>query len=191
MVLDDLEDTKKGPFCKPYGQLYYENLEKMPSFQVIEAYLFCLSEASQKIQQAVAILEGILEKGAKKLTDIDDPQEMQHIYGKLTSSRVDIEKEIEHLSQDRREIDKLIAMYSENGVFVMPIHDFMTIFDADYAIKVEKKRTDSDELYQAEIKGKDIDGCAGFDHLNKVMTGHLLKKVLARQEKAEECRADE
>lgn len=191
MVLDDLEDTKKGPFCKPYGQLYYENLEKLPSFQVVEAYLFCLSEASQKIQQAVTILEGILEKGATKLKDIDDPQEMQHLYGKLTSSRVEIEKEIEHLSEDRREIDKLISLYSEKGVFAMPTHEFMSIFDAEFAIKVEKKRTDSDELYHVDIKGKDLDGCAGFEHLNKVMTGHLIRKVLSRQEKAEECRTVE
>jgi uncharacterized protein YajQ (UPF0234 family) len=191
MVLDDLEDTKKGPFCKPYGQLYYENLEKLPSFQVVEAYLFCLSEASQKIQQAVAILEGILEKGATKLKDIDEPQEMQHLYGKLTSSRVEMEKEIEHLSEDRREIDKLISLYSEKGVFAMPIHEFMSIFDAEYAIKVEKKRTDSDELYQADIKGRDLDGCAGFDHLNKVMTGHLIRKVLSRQKKPIEEKAVE
>ncbi|GAI22224.1 unnamed protein product, partial [marine sediment metagenome] len=31
MMLDSIEDLDKGPFCKPYGQLYYENLEKMPS----------------------------------------------------------------------------------------------------------------------------------------------------------------
>jgi hypothetical protein len=178
MVLDDLEDTKKGPFCKPYGQLFYENLEKLPSFQVIEAYLNCLSEAKRKIQQAVDILEGSLQKGTEKLKEIEEPEQMQFMYGQVTGSRVEIEKEIEHLSQDRREIDKLISQYSENGIFAMPVHNFMTIFDAEYTIKVEKKRTESDELYYTDIKGKDLSGCAGFEHFNKVMTGYLIKKIV-------------
>lgn len=186
MVLDDLEDTKKGPFCKPYGQLFYENLEKMPSFQVIEAYLNCLSEAKQKIQQAVAILEGTLQRGSEKLKEIDEPEEVQFMFGQVTGSRVEIEKEIEHLSQDRREIDKLISQYSESGIFAMPVHDFMTIFDAEYAIKVEKKRTESDELYFTDIKGKDLAGCAGFEHFNKVMTGYLIRKVLTGKEDPEQ-----
>ena len=185
MVLDDLEDTKKGPFCKPYGQLFYENLEKIPSFQVIEKYLHCLAEAKQKTKQAITILEGILQKGAEKLKEIDEPEEMQYMFGKVTSSRVEIEKEIEHLSQNRREIDKLISLYSEKGIFAMPIREFMTIFDADYAVKVEKKRTETDELYYTNIKGKDLDDCPGFDHLNKIMTGHLIKKILAGKEEEE------
>jgi hypothetical protein len=178
MVLDDIEDTQKGPFCKPYGQLFYDNLKKMPSFQVIEAYLNCLTEAKQKIQQAVAILEGTLQRGTEKLKEISEPEEMQFMFGQVTASRVEIEKEIEHLSQDRREIDTLISQYSEKGIFAMPIHEFMTIFDAEYSIKVEKKRTESDELYCTDIKGKDLAGCAGFEHFNKVMTGYLIKKVL-------------
>ncbi len=182
MVLDDIEDTKKGPFCKPYGQLFYENLEKMPSFQVIEAYLNCLTEAKLKIQQAVAILEGTLKRGTEKLKEITEPEEMQFMFGQVTASRVEIEKEIEHLSEDRREIDKLISRYSEKGIFAMPVHDFMTIFDAEYTIKVEKKRTESDELYYADIKGKDLSGCAGFEHFNKIMTGYLIKKVLTEKE---------
>ena len=64
MMLDSIEDLDKGPFCKPYGQLYYENLEKMPSFQVIEAYLSCLFEAKDGIQKAISVLEGILKKGS-------------------------------------------------------------------------------------------------------------------------------
>ncbi|HEC78885.1 MAG TPA: hypothetical protein ENI34_07050, partial [candidate division WOR-3 bacterium] len=69
MVLDNMEDLDKGPFCKPYGQLFFENLEKMPSFQVVEAYLSCLLEAQDKIQKAISILEGILKKGADKLKE--------------------------------------------------------------------------------------------------------------------------
>ncbi len=186
MVLDDLEDPQKGPFCKPYGQLFYENLEKIPSFQVIQKYLTCLSEAKQKIQQAVTILEGILQKGSEKLKEINEPEKMQFMFGKITSSRVEIEKEIEHLSQDRREIDKLISLYSEKGIFSMPVREFMTIFDSDYAIKVEKKKTETDELYYADIKGQDLEGCAGYDHLNKVMTGHLIKKILMPTEEHKE-----
>ncbi|MBE0432551.1 hypothetical protein IBX73_03685 [candidate division WOR-3 bacterium] len=182
MVLDDLEDTKKGPFCKPYGQLFYDNLEKIPPFQVIAKYLSCLSQAKDKIQQAITILEGVLQKGADKIKEIDEPEEVQRTYGRVTNSRFEIEKEIEHLAQDRREIDKLISLYSEKGILTMPVRDFMTIFDADYSIKVEKKRSESDELYYADIKSKDLDDCAGFDHLNKIMTGYLIKKVLIRRE---------
>jgi hypothetical protein len=111
---------------------------------------------------------------------------MQFMFGQVTGSRVEIEKEIEHLSQDRREIDKLISQYSENGIFAMPVHDFMTIFDAEYVIKVEKKRTESDELYYTDIKGKDLAGCAGFEHFNKVMTGYLIRKVLTGKEESEQ-----
>ena len=178
MVLDDLEDPQKGPFCKPYGQLFYDNLEKIPSFQVIEKYLICLSEAKQKIQQAVTILEGVLQKGSEKMKEIKEPEKIQFIFGKMTSSRVEIEKEVEHLSQDRREIDKLISLYSERGIFSMPVRDFMTIFDSEYAIKVEKKNTETDELDYTDIKGQDLDGSAGFEHLNKIMTGHLIKRIL-------------
>jgi len=31
MVFDSIENIDKGPFCKPYGQLFYDNLEKMPA----------------------------------------------------------------------------------------------------------------------------------------------------------------
>lgn len=186
MVLDDLEDPQKGPFCKPYGQLFYENLEKIPSFQVIERYLTCLSEAKQKIQKAVTILEGVLQKGSEKMKEIKEPDKMQFMFGKMTKSRVEIEKEIEHLSQDRREIDKLISLYSENGIFAMPVREFMTIFDSDYAVKVEKKNTETDELYYTDIKGQDLEGCAGFEHLNKIMTGYLIKKVLTTAEETKQ-----
>ncbi len=182
MVFDDMEDTERGPFCKPYGQLFFENLEKMPSFQVIEAYLSCLLEAQDRIQKAISILEGILKRGADKMKEIKNPMDLQYFFGKATKSRGAIEKEIEHLSQNRREIDNLIAQYSENGIFNMPIREFMTAFDSDYKVKVEKKRVDSDELYVTEIKGKDLVGCAGFDHLNKVMTGYLLKKLIKKRE---------
>ncbi len=181
MVFDDMEDIKKGPFCKPYGQLFYENLEKMPSFQVIEAYLSCLLEAQDKIQKAMAILEGILKKGADKLKEIDKPIDLQYMFGKSTGSRGDIEKEIEHLAQNRREIDNLIAQYSEKGLLKMPLKEFMTSFDSEYKIKVEKKRSDSEELYLTEISGSDLAGCAGFNHLNKVMTGYLLKKLIKKK----------
>ncbi len=183
MVLDDLEDTKKGPFCKPYGQLFYENLEKIPSFQVIEKYLGCLSEAKDKMQQAITILEGVIQKGGEKIREIEEPAEIQQTYGRVTSSRFEIEKEIEHLAQDRREIDKLLSLYSEKGIFAMPIREFMAIFDVDYLIKVEKKRAETDELYYTDIKSTDLDDCPGFDHLNKVMTGHLIKKILIKKEK--------
>ncbi len=186
MVFDDLEDTQKGPFCKPYGQLFFENLEKIPSFQVIHKYLTCLTEAKKKIQQAITILDEVLKKGNERLKQIEEPKEMQYIFGKVTSSRVEIEKEIEHLSEDRREIDKLISLYSEKGIFAMPLRDFMTIFDADHAIKVEKKKSETDELYYTDIKGKDLEACAGFDNLNKVMTGHLIKKILAGTEEQKE-----
>lgn len=180
MVLDDLEDIQKGPFCAPFGQLFYDNLEKMPSFQVIEAYLSCLLEANNKIQKAIAILEGILKRGVDQLKTIEQPEDLQYIYGKTTGSRGEIEKEIEHLSQHRRDIDNLIARYSEKGILDTPITSFMIAFDAEYKVRVEKKRSDSDELYYTDIKASDLIGCAGFEHLNKVMTGHLLKNLLQR-----------
>lgn len=181
-MLDDIEDLKKGPFCKPYGQLFYDNLEQMPSFQVIEAYLACLLEAQDKIQKAIAILEGVLKKGSDKLRDIETPVDLQFMFSQLTNARGEIEKEIEHLAHNRRNIDDLISSYSEKGLLNMPIKDFMIPFDAEYRIKVEKKRSDSDELYLAEISGKDLKGCAGSEHLNKVMTGYLLRKLIAARE---------
>ncbi len=181
MVLDDLEDIEKGPFCAPFGQLFYENLDMMPSFQVMEAYLLCLIEANSKIEKAIAILEGILKKGSERLKTIEQPEEMQYVFGKTTGSRGDIEKEIEELSQHRRDINTLIARYSEKGIMNTPISSFMIAFDAEYTVKVEKKRSDSEELYCAEIKASDLIGCAGFEHLNKVMTGHLLKKLLQKE----------
>jgi hypothetical protein len=182
MVLDNIEDIEKGPFCAPFGQLFYDNLDKMPSFQVMEAYLLCLIEANEKIQKAIAILEGILQKGSDRLKTIDQPEEMQYVFGKTTGSRGEIEKEIENLSEHRRNIDSLIASYSERGIMNTPISSFMIAFDAEHKIKVEKKRSDSDDLYYAEIKAGDLIGSAGFDHLNKVMTGHLLKKLLQREQ---------
>jgi hypothetical protein len=182
MVLDDLEDKNKGPFCKPYGQLFYENLEKMPSFQVIEAYVSCILEAQDKIQKAIAILEGILKKGSDKLKEIKEPINLQYLFGKATTSRGEIEKEIEHLSQNRRELDSLISKYSESGVLKMPIKEFMSAFDSEYKVKVEKKRVDSDELYYTDINGNDLIGCAGFDYLNKVMTGYLFRKLIKEKE---------
>ncbi len=182
MVFDDMEDTERGPFCKPYGQLFFENLEKMPSFQVIEAYLFCLLQARDQIQKAIAILEGIMKKGSDKIKEIKNPMDLQHLFGKATNSRGAIEKEIEHLAQNRREIDRLISQYSEKGIFNMPIQEFMSAFDSEYKVKVEKRHHDSDELYITEIKGKDLAGCAGFEHLNKVMTGYLLKKLIKKQD---------
>ncbi len=68
----------------------------------------------------------------------------------------------------------------------MPVREFMTIFDSDYAVKVEKKNTDTDELYYTDIKGQDLEGCAGFEHLNKIMTGYLIKKVLTTAEEKKE-----
>lgn len=180
MVLDNMEDLDKGPFCKPYGQLFFENLEKMPSFQVVEAYLSCLLEAQDKIQKAISILEGILKKGADKLKEIKKPIELQYMFGRATDSRGEIEKEIEHLAQIRRELDGLIAKYSEKGIINMPIRQFMTPFDAEFKVKVEKKKVDSDELYITEISASDLSGCAGAEHLNKVMTGYLLKKLLKK-----------
>lgn len=181
MVLDSIEDLSKGPFCKPYGQLFYENLERMPSFQVIEAYLSCLLEAQDKIQKAITILEGILKKGTDKLKEIKNPMDLQYMFGKTTGSRGEIEKEIEHLSHNRREIDNLIAQYSEKGIINMPIRQFMTNFDADFKVKVEKKNVENDELYNTEIKGSDLVGCTDFEHLNKVMTGYLLKKLMKQK----------
>ncbi|KPK72434.1 hypothetical protein AMJ87_04825 [candidate division WOR_3 bacterium SM23_60] len=182
MVLDNMEDIEKGPFCAPFGQLFYENLEKMPSFQVMEAYLLCLVEANSKIEKAIGILEGILKKGNDRLKTIEQPEEMQYVFGKTTGSRGEIEKEIEALSQHRRDIDSLIARYSENGIMNTPISSFMIAFDAEYKVKVEKKRSDSEELYYTDIKASDLIGCAGFEHLNKVMTGHLLKKLLQKEQ---------
>ncbi len=178
MIFDDMEDTDKGPFCKPFGQLFYENLEKLPSFQIVEAYLSCLLEAQDKIQKAITILEGALKKGTERLKQISNPSELQYLFGKITSARGEIEKEIERLSQNRREIENLISEYSEKGIFCVPLKDFMTAFDAEYPIKVEKKNIDTDECYLTEIKATDLDGSAGFDHLNKVMTGYILKKLL-------------
>ena len=182
MVLDSMEDLEKGPFCKPYGQLFYDNLEQMPSFQVIEAYLRCLFEALDGLHKAIAILEGVLKKGAHKLAEIEKPLDLQHMFGTITKSRGEIEKEIEHLSQNRRNIDELVAHYSEIGLFNMPVKEFMALFDVDFRVKVEKKKIDSDELYEADISGRDLVGCAGLEHLNKVMTGYLLKKLMAKQE---------
>lgn len=185
MVLDSMEDLKKGPFCKPYGQLFYENLEQMPSFMVIEAYLRCLYDALDGLQKAISILEGVLKKGANKLKEVDQPLDLQHLFGAITKSRGEIEKEIEHLSQNRRNIDELIAHYSEIGLFNMAVKDFMALFDAEYRVKVEKKKIDTDELYIADINGNDLVGCAGLEHLNKVMTGYLLKKLMTSREKQE------
>jgi len=181
MLFDDMADTERGPFCKPFGQLFYENIEKMPSFQIIEAYLSCLLEAQDKINKAIAILEGALKKGADRLKEIDKPSDLQFYFGKITGSKGSIEKEIEHLSQNRRAIDGLISEYSEKGILNVAIKEFMTAFDADYNIKVEKKKVDSEELYSVDIKGTDLIGCSGFDHLNKVLTGYLLKKLIKRQ----------
>lgn len=182
MGLDFNEDLKKGPFCKPYGQLFYENLEKMPSIQVIEGYLSCLLEAQDRIQKAISILEGILKKGSDRLKQIDEPMDLQYMFGKATGNRGEIEKEIENLAKYRREIDAIIAQYSEKGVFQMPIKDFMMLFDSEYKITVEKKKSDSEDLYVTEICGNDLNGCAGFDHLNKVMSGYLLSKLIKKDE---------
>jgi hypothetical protein len=178
-----MEDSEKGPFCKPYGQLFFENLEKMPSFQVAEAYLACLLEAQNKIQRAITILEGALKKGADRLKEIKSPGDLQFLFGKITVAKGAIEQEIEKLSQNRREIDGLIANYSEKGLFNVPLKEFMVTFDSDYVIKVEKKNADTNEFYMTEIKATDLVNCAGFEHLNKVMTGYMLKKLMARQEK--------
>ena len=184
MPFDDMEDTEKGPFCKPFGQLFYDNLEKMPSFQIIEAYLSCLVEAQDRINRAIAILEGTLKKGADHLKEISNPAELQFYFGKITNSRGAIEKEIENLSQNRRALDNLIAAYSEKGILGMPLKEFMTTFDAEYSIRVEKKKVDSEDLYSVDIKATDLAECTGFDHLNKVMTGYLLKKLLRKPEAA-------
>ncbi|HIE05667.1 MAG TPA: hypothetical protein EYP58_02590 [bacterium (Candidatus Stahlbacteria)] len=181
MPIDDLEDSDRGPFCKPFGQLFYDNLEAMPSIQVIEAYLTCLFQAQDRIQKAIAVLEGILKKGSEKLSTIKDPSDLQYLYSKSIGSKSEIEEEIEHLSETRRSIDELIARYTEKGVLGMPIKDFMTSFDADYKLKVEKKDSQTGKLYTTDIKGTDLVGCAGFDHLNKVLTGHLLKRLMAKK----------
>ena len=181
MIFDDMEDTNRGPFCKPFGQLYYDNLEKMPSFQVIEAYLSCLIEAQDRIQRAISILEGALKKGMDRLKEVDAPVEIQFFFGKIVGSRGLIEEEIEHLTKSRRALDELIAGYSDKGIFNVTLKDFMMAFDAEYKIKVEKKNADTNELYYVDIKASDLPGCAGFDHLNKVMTGYLLKKLIKKQ----------
>jgi hypothetical protein len=183
MIFDDIEDTEKGPFCKPYGQLFYDNLEKMPSFQVIEAYLTCLMEAQENIQRAISILEGALRKGKERLKEVGDPADLQFVFGKIVGSRGKIEEEIERLTKNRRQVDELIAAYSDQGILNVTLKDFMTAFDADYKIVVEKKKTDSDDLYLTDIKVTDLTGCAGFDHLNKVLTGYLLKKVMKTDKK--------
>lgn len=183
MIFDDMEDTAKGPFCKPYGQLFYDNLEKLPSFQVIEAYLSCLMEAQEKIQRAISILEGALKKGKERLKEVGEPGDLQFVFGKIVGSRGAIEEEIESLTKNRRQIDEVIASYSDKGILNVTLKDFMTAFDADYKIVVEKKKTDSDDLYLTDIKVADLSGCAGFDHLNKVLTGYLLKKVMKAEEK--------
>lgn len=180
MIFDDIEDTEKGPFCKPFGQLFFDNLEKLPSFQIVEAYLSFLLEAQDKIQKAIAILEGALKKGTERVKEITNPAELQFFFGRITSARGEIEKEIERLSRNRREIESLISEYSEKGVFNVPLKEFMLAFDADYPIKVEKKHIDSDECYMTEIKATDLVGSAGFEHLNRVMTGYILKKLLRK-----------
>lgn len=182
MIFDDMEDSEKGPFCKPFGQLFFDNLEKLPSFQIVEAYLACLLDAQDRIQKAINILEGALKKGAERLKQIDNPAELQFFFGKITGARGEIEKEIERLSHNRRELEHLISEYSEKGLFNVPLKDFMITFDAEYPIKVEKKHIDSDECYITEIKAPDLVGCAGFEHLNRVMTGYILKKLLAKKE---------
>lgn len=182
MPFEDIEDTEKGPFCKPFGQLFYDNLEKMPSFQVVEAYLACLIEAQERIQKAITILEGALKKGAERLKQIKGPAELQFLFGKITTARAEIEKEIERLAHNRREIEGLISEYSEKGLFNVPLKEFMITFDAEYPIKVEKKNIDTDECYITEIKATDLAGSAGFDHLNKVMTGYILKKLIGKKE---------
>ncbi len=184
MILDSMEDLDKGPFCTPFGQLFFENLEKMPSFQVIEAYLSCLIEAQDKICKAIAILEGVLKKGTDKLQEVQDPMQLQYLFGKATGSRGEIEQEIEHLAQHRRNIDNLIAQYSDKGILDMPVTTFMTPFDGEYKVKVEKKQSDSEELYYTDIKGSDLRGSTDFNHLNQIMTGHLLKKLMKKSEPA-------
>jgi hypothetical protein len=182
MIFDDMEDTNKGPFCKPFGQLYYDNLEKMPSFQVIQAYISCLLDAQDKIQKAIAILEGALKKGSDRLKEVDAPAEIQFFFGKIVGLRGVIEEEMEKLTKSRRLIDELIAGYSEKGVYCVSLKEFMTAFDAEYNVKVEKKNADTDELYYVDIKATDLAGCTGFDHLNKIMTGYLLKKLINKGE---------
>lgn len=180
MIFDDMEDSEKGPFCKPFGQLFYENLEKMPSFQIVEAYLSLLLDAQDKIQKAIAILEGALKKGTERLKEIENPDELQFYFGKITYARGEIEKEIERLSHNRRDIESLISEYSEKGIFNVPLKEFMIAFDAEYPIKVEKKHVDSDECYITEIKASDLVGSAGFEHLNRLMTGYILRKLLSK-----------
>ena len=181
MALNDTDDSKRGPFCKPFGQLFYDNLEEMPSFKVIEAYLTCLFAAQDKIQKAISVLEGVLKRGTEKLRTVKEPSDLQYLFSKAIGSKGEIEEEIEHLSETRRAIDEMISKYTERGILDMPMKDFMTPFDADYNIKVEKKETDTEKLYTANIKGTDLIGCTGFERLNKVLTGHLLKKLMSKK----------
>lgn len=179
MIFDDMEDTEKGPFCKPFGQLFFDNLQKLPSVQIVEAYFSFLLDAQDKLQKAINLLEGALKKGSERLKEINNPTELQFYFGKITSARGEIEKEIERLSHNRRDIESLISEYSEKGIFNVPLKEFMLAFDIEYPIKVEKKHIDSDECYMTEIKITDLIGSAGFEHLNRVMTGYILKRLLS------------
>lgn len=181
MLFDDIEDTSKGPFCKPYGQLFYENLERLPSFQVIEAYLSSLIAAQEAIQRAISILEGALKKGSERLQEVAEPGDLQFVFSKIVGSRGPVEEEIEKLTRNRRQIDEIISQYTDKGILSVTLKEFMTAFDREFKIQVEKKKMDSDELYMAEINVADLSGCAGFDHLNKVLTGHLLKKIMKKE----------
>ncbi len=181
MLFDDIEDTSKGPFCKPYGQLFYENLEKLPSFQVIEAYLSSLIAAQEAIQRAISILEGALKKGSERLQEVTEPADLQFVFSKIVGSRGPVEEEIEKLTRNRRQLDEIISQYTDKGILSVTLKEFMTAFDREFKIQVEKKKMDSDELYMAEINVADLAGCAGFEHLNKVLTGHLLKKVMKKE----------
>ncbi|MEO0162236.1 MAG: hypothetical protein ABIL74_08190, partial [candidate division WOR-3 bacterium] len=76
------------------------------------------------------------------------------------------------------DLENLISEYSEKGIFNVPLKEFMLAFDAEYPIKVEKKHVDSDECYLTEIKAVDLIGSTGFEHINRMMTGYILKKLL-------------
>jgi hypothetical protein len=180
MLFDDIEDTAKGPFCKPYGQLFYGNLERLPSFQVIEAYLSSLIAAQEALQRAISILEGALKKGSERLQEVSEPADLQFVFGKIVGSRGPVEEEIEKLTRNRRQLDEIVSHYTNQGILSVTLKEFMTAFDREFKIQVEKKKMDSDELYMTEINVSDLTGCAGFDHLNKVLTGHLLKKIMKK-----------
>ena len=47
--------------------------------------------------------------------------------------------------------------------------------------EAKDKDQKSDELYNTEIQGSDLVGCTDFEHLNKVMTGYLLKKLMKQK----------